>query len=83
MSFHCSTLSPRPFSHIFGSLLRKRKFQNLQEEESVLKKRNIELLMKCRSMEDLVRALKQQFIDKVSNPRKEPVDLEAILKQFS
>lgn len=64
---------------------RKRKFQDLLDEEERLRARNAELRMKCRNMEDLVAGLKRKFIDKVTNPagtaRREPVDLDDLMSQ--
>ena len=40
--------------------------------------------MKCRHMEDLASRLKQQFIEKIANPKKrsaEPLDIDALMKK--
>ena len=68
----------------FCSFSRKRKFETLLEEEDELRRKNAELRMKCRHMEDLVGNLKKQFIQRVSNPaltKREPIDLDQILSQ--
>lgn len=60
---------------------RKRKFAKIEEEEEDLMSQNQELKAKCRQLEDLVGQLKRKFIEKVANPRKEPLDLNVLMKQ--
>jgi len=68
---------------------RKRKFEALLGEEDALRKRNAELRIRCKHMEELVSDLKRKFIERVSNPnaasklkkKREPLDLDQLMTQ--
>ena len=60
---------------------RKRKFDSLLGSEEQLTARNKELKIKCKHMEGLVRQLKAKFIEKVANPKRQPLDLDQLMAQ--